>query len=128
MKTIKFLLQVFRRCLQCLLLPTVLERIKVKRKFIWGEKTAQAVGVPVQEWNAGVVRGPGVSLSVADDCHHSTDANFLLLETRWSVFLTPVPKKFLLVYQAVVSDISHKSYHSYGTQCYNYTGGEEMKD
>lgn len=101
----------------------------MKWKFIWGEKKkAQEVCVPVQEWNTGVVRDPEVSLSVADDCRHSTDMNFLLLETRWSILLTPFPQNFLLVYQAVVSDISHKSHHSCGTQCYNYTGGEEMKD
>lgn len=45
-----------------MLLPMVLERMKVKWKFIWGEKKkAQEVCVPVQEWNTGVVRDPEVS-------------------------------------------------------------------
>lgn len=69
----------------------------------WGEKKKKhkRYAYLCRSETQGLVRDPEVSLSVADDCHHSTDTNFLLLETRWSVFLIPFPPKFLLVDQAV---------------------------
>ena len=53
---------------------------------IWGEKEKhKRYAYLCRSETQGLVRDPKVSLSVADDCHHSTDTNFLL-ETRWSVF------------------------------------------